>query len=127
MRLLLDTHVFLSWDDEPERLSQAALAALVNPANQIHLSVVSIWEIAIKAQRGKLSLRQPLSAKVAGQQHNGLHVLDVTLPHVLAVESLPSIHKDPFDRLLIAQAGCEAMILVTADSAVARYGVPVLW
>ncbi len=88
MRLLLDTHTFIWWDSDPKRLSALALAALsdTSNSNSVWLSVVSVWEILIKAQLGKLSMRIPLSKIVGQQQSNGLQILPVTLPHSLAVE-----------------------------------------
>jgi PIN domain nuclease of toxin-antitoxin system len=127
MRLLLDTHTFVWWDSDPARLSAVALAALRDPANTVWLSVVSVWEILIKAQLGKLSVRLPLPDIVAQQQANGLQVLPVTLPHSLTLEGLPPIHKDPFDRLLIAQAIVEGAQLVSADHVFVQYPVRLLW
>jgi PIN domain nuclease of toxin-antitoxin system len=127
MRLLLDTHTLIWWDSDPARLSDVALAALRDPANTVWLSVVSIWEILIKAQLGKLNVRLPLPDIVAEQQANGLRVLPVTLPHSLALEGLPPIHKDPFDRLLIAQAIVEGAELVSADHVFVQYPVRLLW
>lgn len=127
MNLLLDTHAFMWWDSNPAKLSPRALAALHDPANTKRISVVSIWEMIIKSQLGKLTPRLPLSQIVAQQQANGLQVLAVSLAHVLAVEGLPLIHKDPFDRLLAAQTNVEAAELVTADPVFARYPVKVLW
>jgi PIN domain nuclease of toxin-antitoxin system len=127
MRLLLDTHAFIWWDSDPSRLSAPALAALRDPANTVWLSVVSIWEILIKAQLGKLSVRLPLPDIVAQQQANGLQILPVTLPHSLALEGLPPLHKDPFDRLLIAQAVVEGADLVSADRVFVQYPVRLVW
>jgi PIN domain nuclease of toxin-antitoxin system len=127
MRLLLDTRAFIWWDSDPGQLSAPALAALRDPANPVWFSVVSAWEIVIKAQLGKLTLRLPLADIVAQQQANGLQVLPVTLPHALAVEGLPSVHKDPFDRLLVAQANVEGAELVSADAIFSHYPVRVLW
>jgi PIN domain nuclease of toxin-antitoxin system len=93
----------------------------------VWLSVVSVWEILIKAQLGKLSVRLPLPDIVAQQQANGLQVLPMTLPHSLALEGLPPIHKDPFDRLLIAQAVVEGAELVSADRVFVQYPVRLLW
>src|SRR5262249_10304465 len=100
MKLLLDTHAFMWWDNDPARLSPHALAALRDPANTVWFSVVSVWEMVIKSQLGKLTLHLPLSQIVAQQQANGLQILAAMLEHTLAVESLPPVHKDPFDRLL---------------------------
>jgi PIN domain nuclease of toxin-antitoxin system len=127
VRLLLDTHTFIWWDSAPARLSPAALAALRDPANTAWLSVVSVWEIVIKAQLGRLSLRLPLQQIVSQQQANGLQILPVTLPHVMAVEGLPPLHGGLFDRLLVAQAVVEGAELVSADQVFAQYPAPVLW
>jgi PIN domain nuclease of toxin-antitoxin system len=127
MKLLLDTHAFIWWDSDPAQLSASALAALSDPANEVWLSVASVWEMVIKAQLGKLTLRLPLAGVVTQQQANGLQVLAVTLAHALAVEGLPAIHKDPFDRVLIAQANVEGAELVSADPVVRQYPVRVLW
>ncbi len=96
-------------------------------ANEVRLSVASVWEMVIKAQLGKLALRLPLAGIVTQQQANGLQVLPVTLAHALAVEGLPAIHKDPFDRMLIAQANVEGAELVSADQVVRQYPVRVFW
>ncbi len=90
MKLLLDTHAFIWWDSDPARLSASALAALRDPANEVWLSVASVWEMVIKSQLGKLTLRLPLAEVVSQQASNGLRVLPVTPPHVLAVEVLPA-------------------------------------
>jgi PIN domain nuclease of toxin-antitoxin system len=127
MTLLLDTHTFIWWDSDPGKLSATALSALTDSSNTVAVSVVSVLEIVIKAQLGKLPLRMPVTDIIAQQQANGLVVLDLKLAHVLAVEGLPSIHKDPFDRLLVAQAVTEGATLVTADPLVAQYPVQVLW
>lgn len=127
MKLLLDTHAFIWWDSDPTQLSAPALAALRDPANEVWLSVVSVWEMVIKVQLGKLSLRLPLAGIVTQQQANGLQILPATLAHALAVEGLPAIHKDPFDRMLIAQANAEGAELVSADQVVRQYSVRVLW
>lgn len=127
MRVLLDTHVLIWWDSDPTQLTAAASAAIADPGNEVWLSVVSVWEMAIKSQLGKLALRVPLADIVTSQQANGLKVLPVTLPHVLAVLGLPAVHKDPFDRLLVAQANAEGLTLVSADSIFAQYPVRLLW
>ncbi len=127
MRLLLDTHAFIWWDSDPAQLSAPALAALRDPANEVWLSVASVWEMVIKAQLGKLTLRLSLADIVKQQQANGLRVLPVDLAHALAVEGLPPIHKDPFDRVLIAQANIEGAELVSTDQVVRHYPVRVLW
>jgi PIN domain nuclease of toxin-antitoxin system len=128
MKGILDTHVFLWWESDPGKLSAPALAFLLDPANTLYLSVVSIWEVIIKLPLGKLNLTNPLPQVIAQQQQlNGVHILPVTLDHVFAVEPLPPHHKDPFDRLLVAQANVEGAVLLTADPVMAQYPVTVLW
>ena len=127
MRLLLDTHIFIWWADEPEKLSPAALSALEDEANELLLSVASVWEMQIKVQLGKLKLNLPLKELVNNQQEtNELTVSPVELTHVLALDALPFHHKDPFDRLLIAQSIEEGLTIVTADSQFAAYSVKLL-
>lgn len=127
MKLLLDTHIFIWWADQPERLSPTALFALEDEANDLLLSVVSVWEMQIKIQLGKLKLSLPLKELVTNQQDtNDLTVLPVELAHVLTLDALPFHHKDPFDRLLIAQSVQEAFTIVTADSQFSAYSVKLL-
>ena len=127
MKLLLDTHIFIWWADQPERLSPAALSALEDEANELLLSVASVWEMQIKIQFGKLKLSLPLEELVKNQQEtNALTVSPVTLTHVLALDSLPFHHKDPFDRLLIAQSIEEELTIVSKDSQFSAYAVKLL-
>ncbi len=127
MKLLLDTHVFIWWADHPEKLSPAALSALKDEANELLLSVASVWEMQIKIQLGKLKLSLPLKELIENQQEtNDLTVSPVALTHVLALDTLPFHHKDPFDRLLIAQSIEEDLTLVSADSKFSAYSVKLL-
>ena len=128
MRLLLDTHIFLWFVLSPSQLSAAALAAIQNPQNRIFLSLVSAWEMSIKSGSGKLNLAQPIEPFVEDQaRRNRFEILPITLPHIAAVERLPHHHRDPFDRLLIAQSITEAMPLISADRAFDPYPVSLLW
>lgn len=128
MKLLLDTHVFIWWDSDPARLSPRALALCQDPQNTLMLSVISIWEMVIKIQLGKLKLSLALPEVIESQQRvNGVEVLPAVLSHVLTLEKLPAYHKDPFDRLLVAQAVVEDAVLVSADPNIARYPVQVVW
>lgn len=130
MKLLLDTHTFLWLDAQPDRLSAAATSAIADADNILFLSVVSAWEIQIKRQLGRLTLRLPLEDIIVIQQvDNDVKVLPVELKHVYTLEGLPPHHNDPFDRLLVAQACAEGAVLVTADRAVRAYtdNVKVLW
>ncbi|HEX3185769.1 MAG TPA: type II toxin-antitoxin system VapC family toxin [Pyrinomonadaceae bacterium] len=127
MKLLLDTHIFIWWVDQPEKLSLAALSALEDEANELLLSVASVWEMQIKIQLGKLKLSLPLKELINNQQEtNDLMVSPVALTHVLALNSLPFHHKDPFDRLLIAQSIEEKLTIVTADSQFSAYSAKLL-
>lgn len=127
MKGLLDTHAFIWWDANSARLSSAALAFLNDPANIICLSVVSVWEIFIKQQLGKLTLATPLRTILTQQQAAGLQILPVSLDHVFAVETLAIHHKHPFDRLMIAQAIVENASLISNDAVFSTYPVSVVW
>lgn len=128
MKLLLDTHTFIWWDSTPEKLSETALALIQDTNNTVLLSVVSVWETQIKSQLGKLSLASPLADIVRTQQTvNGIEVLPIALNHAIALDQLPLHHKDPFDRMLIAQAISENATLISRDSAFAQYSVLVEW
>lgn len=128
MKLLFDTHTFIWWDSQPNQLSQTALALLQDRSSILLLSVVSIWEMQIKLQVGKLTLNRALVEIIESQKKiNQIEVLPVKLDHVLALDSLPLIHKDPFDRLLVAQANLENAALVSGDPIVAQYSVNIIW
>ncbi len=128
MNLLLDTHAFIWWHSEPENLSDRVLAACQDVTNTLALSVASVWEMQIKAQLGKLQLTKPLSEIIQHQQEqNQLQLLPVTLPIVLALDDLPMHHRDPFDRLLIAQAKVDQFVLVSNDSQFKQYPVSLFW
>jgi PIN domain nuclease of toxin-antitoxin system len=128
MKLLLDTHSLLWWATDRARLSPAALAACKDLSNTLMLSVVSAWEMQIKAQLSKLTLLIPLATMIDRELNvNGLTLLRVELAHVLALDTLPLHHKDPFDRLLIAQAQVEGATLVSSDPLFTRYGITLLW
>ncbi|XWK87890.1 MAG: type II toxin-antitoxin system VapC family toxin [Phormidium sp.] len=128
MKSLFDTHTFIWWDSQPNNLSQTALALLQDRSNILLLSVISIWEMQIKLQLGKITLNRPLLEIIENQQQtNQIEVLSVNLAHVLELDKLPLIHKDPFDRLLIAQANVENAALVSCDPIVAQYPVNVIW
>jgi len=128
MRLLLDTHVLLWWHDQPARLTETAYGAINDPGNDVFLSVVNGWEIQIKAQLGKLTLSKPLRLLLQEEQAtNGFRVLPVTIEHIYALDSFPLHHRDPFDRLLIAQAHHEGLTLVTHDPQLSTYSISLLW
>ena len=128
MNLLLDTHAFLWFDSAPNRLSAKASALITDQANQINISVVTLWEICIKSNLGKLSLRIDLPQMIGEhEQQNGLRVLPIQPNHVYGLEGLPAVHKDPFDRMLVSVARCEGATLVSADAAFQGYPVSVEW
>ncbi|WP_322801903.1 type II toxin-antitoxin system VapC family toxin [Thermoflexus sp.] len=121
MRLLLDTHV-LPWAlAEPERLPARVQEWLVSPANDVLFSVASIWEIAIKAQIGRLSLSVTVEEIMGAARASGFQELPVRAVHAAPVGSLPLHHRDPFDRILVAQAITEPARLLTVDPMLARY------
>ena len=128
MRVLVDTHVFLWWVEGNRSLPVKARAALADRDNECLFSLVSVWELAIKAGLGKLKLAIPVQRYVI--EHvaaNGFRILDIQMAHVGRVESLASHHGDPFDRLLIAQALEEKIPVVTADPVFRDYGVKRIW
>jgi PIN domain nuclease of toxin-antitoxin system len=115
-------------DANPTKLSSNAAALLTDVQNTINLSVVSLWEIQIKSMLGKLQLRDPLSQIVGDHQlQNGLFVLPITAAQVYAVDQLPPVHKDPFDRLLVAVALSEGATLISADPVFRKYPIAVEW
>lgn len=128
MKLLLDTHAFIWWDREPGRLSGRALRAISRSSSEVFLSVVSLWEMAVKSAAGKLELKSSVRAAVEAQQErNALRLLQVDAAHVWALGALPGVRGDPFDRLLAAQAAHEGMVLVTRDSRLRELRVRTLW
>lgn len=123
MRLLLDTHVLLWWLEGGTRLSEQARAAIRSRTNDVLVSSVSAVEISIKVVKGKLDTPGDLVAQMA---RHGFAPLPVTIEHGVAMQQVPANHVDPFDRLLIAQARCEGLTIVTADRAFAAYDVPIM-
>lgn len=124
MRLLLDTHALLWWVDGGGDLSAAQKRAIGRSINQVCVSVASAWEMAIKASLGKLVLATGIGDYFARHlPANRFHLLAITLEHAARVETLPYHHRDPFDRLLVAQAKEEGLTVVSRDSVFARYGV----
>jgi PIN domain nuclease of toxin-antitoxin system len=125
---LLDTHCFLWLNDQPEKLGALALNACRDPENPLSLSLISLWEIQIKHQLGKLDLKVPWQQMLSMQQtRNDLRILPISLAHIEQLDHLPMHHRDPFDRMLIAQAQVEGMALVSADAAMGPYEVDVVW
>lgn len=128
MRYLLDTHCFLWHFSAPERISKDAAGVLVDARNELHLSVASTWELIIKTSIGKLTLPEPAHEFVESRVVLlSCSVLDITREHLRNLATLPLHHRDPFDRMLIAQAQAEGLILVTSDRAFDSYDVAKIW
>ncbi|NMF82627.1 type II toxin-antitoxin system VapC family toxin [Nodosilinea sp. P-1105] len=128
MNLLLDTHVAIWQTISPQKLSEQVRELLLDESNIWHLSLASIWEMQIKLQLGKLRLDMPLPEMLRDLQvKNDLRFLFISLEHIYALENLPHIHRDPFDRMLIAQAAAEKMPIISIDSAFNGYDVQRLW
>jgi PIN domain nuclease of toxin-antitoxin system len=124
LKLLVDTHVLLWAINEPQRIPLAVGRAMGSADNEAFVSVVCLWEIAIKKKLGKLSAPDDLPERV--ERHRDFRLLAITAAHAWRVRTLPSYHRDPFDQLLVAQALAEQMTVVTHDRTISRYGVPVL-
>lgn len=128
MNLLFDTHTFLWWNDTSQALPARVLAACQDTRNNLYLSVVSVWEIQIKQQIGKLHLQTPIVKIIEEQSKvNRLRILPIRLEHALAIDQLPLLHRDPFDRLLMAQTITENLTLLSGDHLLQQYGVRILW
>lgn len=125
MKLLLDTRLLLRAAGQPELLSADARALMEDPQNSLQFSAASLWEVAIKHGLGRSDFKVDPRLLRRGLIDNGYDELPVTSAHAVAVDSLPPIHKDPFDRILVAQAMVEGIVLLTADAVVAQYSGPV--
>ena len=125
MRVLIDSHIFLWWAEDKPALSRRARKLLEEPSNHLLFSVASVWELALKLDRLQLTDRfEPLLQ--AGIRELGLTILGIELRHVIYSGSLPWIHRDPFDRMLISQALLEGVPILTADERIAQYPVEVI-
>jgi PIN domain nuclease of toxin-antitoxin system len=125
MKLLLDTHLLLWAAGEPERLSKRARTLIGNPSNELLFSAASLWEVAIKRGLGREDFKVDARLLRRGLLDNGYSELPIISDHVVATESLPPIHKDPFDRVLVAQATVEGVTLLTIDPLVSQYPGPI--
>lgn len=125
MKLLLDTHLLIWAAIDSHRLSAKARKLLADPTNELLYSAASLWEIAIKHGLGRADFQVDARVLRRGLQDNGYQELPITGAHTVAVESLPPIHKDPFDRILVAQATVEGITLLTSDVLVAKYPGPI--
>ena len=120
---LLDTHIFLWSLDETKRLTKEVAKILKDPRNRIFVSVATAWEISIKQKKGKLPLKTTLEECF---RKSNFEILEIKLPHILQLENLPTYHKDPFDRMLVAQAIVEKLMIITEDEKIKKYDVSVL-
>jgi PIN domain nuclease of toxin-antitoxin system len=124
----LDTHAFLWWITEDRRLSARAREVMTDGGNNLLFSAASGWEIAIKANLGRISLPTPIDRFLSEQlQRNGIGTLPIEMRHALRVHAIPLLHRDPFDRLLVAQAQLEKLRILTSDPQIAQYDVETLW
>lgn len=125
---MLDTHAFLWWITDDPRLSRRARAVMRSGRNRLLLSAASGWEIAIKAGLGRVRIPEPVADFLLDQMdRNAIEPLPVSMRHALHVATLPPLHRDPFDRMLVAQAQLEELAILTADGAVRQYPVPTIW
>ena len=122
MKLLLDTHILLWSAGQPEKLSAEATSLLLDSSNSLYFSAASIWEIVIIRGLGRDDFKVNPVRLIKQLVINGYEEVSVSSDHTLAVDTLPVLHKDPFDRILIAQARTEGMLLMTVDEQVSRYG-----
>ena len=127
MNLLLDTHVLIWFLNGDNNLSKKAKSAIENSSNSKMISIVSIWEMAIKISLGKLKLPNGLNQFLELIEDNGFDILPITLKHTIELSTLEFIHRDPFDRLLIAQSKTDSLVLVTKDRFIKQYSVKTLW
>ena len=128
MRLLLDTHTFLWWIADDSRLSSRAAALIAEGDNEAYISAASAWEIVVKSGLGRVEVPEPVDRFLTSQlEANAFLPLPIHVRHALGLSSLPDVHRDPFDRILVAQAVAEELTLVSADSVLRRYPAAVEW
>ena len=128
MRVLLDTQAFLWWTSGSDQLTPVAASVIEDPATEVLVSVASAWEVAIKVAVGRLELEADPERYVPDRiRLHGFSTLEVALDHALRAGSLPRIHDDPFDRILVAQGQLERLPIITADPLITRYDVETIW
>jgi PIN domain nuclease of toxin-antitoxin system len=127
MNLLVDTHTLIWFGENGQQLSPKARHAIESPENTKFFSVVSFWEIAIKVNLGKLLLLKPLEQIIREIEESEALILGISPTHILLLEQMPLHHRDPFDRMLIAQAAAEGLTIVTRDPHFSTYGIPIFW
>jgi len=123
MKLLVDSCVIVWWLQDPKLLSPQARAAISDPANEVFFSAASVWELGLKISKGKLRIPESFASALL---EDGFSSLSITVEHASQSLTLPTLHQDPFDRMLIAQALEEGLILVTRDTRIQQYALPVL-
>jgi PIN domain nuclease of toxin-antitoxin system len=123
MNLLLDTHTLIWWMDDDKRLGRRARALLRDPKNDVCISAASIWEVSIKTALGRLKINASFEESIEGELEQDFRALPITFAHAFAVQHLPLHHGDPFDRILVAQAQCENLTLLTSDPSMEPYDV----
>jgi len=127
MKILIDTHAVIWFRNGDPQLSANALAALTNSQFEKRISIVALWEIAIKVRLGKLKLSRPLTDLPAFMATHNFQLFDLNFQHILRVSTIALFHRDPFDRMLISQALVENFIVVTKDPNFPAYGVTTIW
>jgi len=127
MKYLLDTHVLLWFLSQQNKISNQVLEQCSDPNNQPYFSLISIWEIQIKHQLGKLTLDIPIQKIIQTAKEKNILSLDIKEQHILLLDNLPYHHKDPFDRLIVAQAKAEKMTLISVDKVMKLYDVNLFW
>lgn len=123
MRVLLDSQVLVWWMGQPDKMSRESLQIITDPRNTVYVSAVSVWELGIKAAKGNLTIPKEFVQQL---MDDGFATLDVTMRHAQASADLPMIHSDPFDRMIIAQARCDDLVLISSDRHFRRYNVQVI-
>jgi PIN domain nuclease of toxin-antitoxin system len=128
MKILLDTHALMWWHSEPQRIPENTLTLLQNPDHDLLVSLVSLWEMQIKIQLGKLILNDSIENMINIQQEcNNIHLISINLEHILKLNDLPNHHKDPFDRILIAQSQVENAAIISRDQVFHKYDCSIIW
>jgi len=127
MRYLLDTHILLWFFEEPARLSEQDKSIILDPDSEIYVSIASAWEVAIKISKGNLDLIGGLAEFYKIIDYNALEILPVKREYLSRLADMPFIHKDPFDRLIVATSIVEEMAVITADENIHKYAVPWIW
>lgn len=123
MRVLLDSQVMVWWMGKPDRISRETLQIITDPRNPVYISAASVWELGIKVANGNLTLPEKYLESL---MNDGFATLDVTMTHAQVSADLPMIHSDPFDRMIIAQARSDDLVLISADRHIRRYNIKVI-